>query len=91
MPVSRFFLLSLLLGLLAAHSSAADPAADPAAKIDAADFDRLHKVIKPQSGESPWRDIRWHTNVTEARRAAIAQDKPIVILTAADGSPLSRT
>jgi len=29
--------------------------------------------------------------VTEARRKAIAEDKPLVIFTAADGSPLSRT
>jgi hypothetical protein len=87
MLASRLFLTSLVFGLLAVRCSAAEPLAN----IDAADFDRLHKVIKPQAGESPWRDIRWYTNVTEARRAAIAEDKPIVILTAADGSPLSRT
>lgn len=60
-------------------------------EIDAADFERLHAAIKPQPGESPWRDIPWLTNVTKARQKAIAEDKPIVILTAADGSPLSRT
>jgi hypothetical protein len=65
--------------------------AEPIAEIPDRDFDRLLWAIKPQQGESPWREIRWLTNVTEARRQAIAQDKPIVILTAADGSPLSRT
>ena len=54
-------------------------------------FDRLLAAVKPQKGESPWRDIPWLTNVTEARHKAVAEDKPLVIFTAADGSPLSRT
>jgi hypothetical protein len=61
------------------------------AEIPPSDFARLLAEIKPQPGESPWREIPWVTNVTEARRRAIAEDKPIVIFTAADGSPLSRT
>jgi hypothetical protein len=52
---------------------------------------QLLATIKPQRGESPWREIPWLTNVTEARRQAIALDRPLVIFTAADGSPLSRT
>jgi hypothetical protein len=60
-------------------------------KISSADFDRLLAAIKPQQGESPWREIPWLTNVTEARRKASAENKPLVIFTAADGSPLSRT
>ena len=67
------------------------PVEDRVAPIAVADFDRLLAEIKPQPGESPWREIPWLTNVTEARRQAIAQDKPLVIFTAADGSPLSRT
>ena len=61
------------------------------AGFDGADFDRLLTVIKPQAGESPWRDIRWMTDVTAARARAVAEDKPLVIFTAADGSPLGRT
>ena len=53
--------------------------------------DRLLAAIKPQKGESPWREVPWLTNVTEARRRASAENKPLVIFTAADGSPLSRT
>src|SRR5262245_55053765 len=64
---------------------------DAVPEITAADFDRLLAAIKPQRGESPWREIPWLTNVTEARRKASAEDKPLVIFTAADGSPLSRT
>jgi hypothetical protein len=66
-------------------------AADNVPPIAADDFDRLLTAIKPQKGESPRRDIPWLTNVTEARRRAVAEDKPLVIFTAADGSPLSRT
>ena len=66
-------------------------AEDRIAPIPPEDFDRLLSAIKPQPGESPWREIPWLTNVTEARRKAIAEDKPLVIFTAADGSPLSRT
>jgi hypothetical protein len=65
--------------------------ADDVPEISAADFERLFAVIKPQQGESPWREVPWLTNVTEARRKASAENKPLVIFTAADGSPLSRT
>jgi hypothetical protein len=56
-----------------------------------AHLDRLLAEIKPQRNESPWREIHWLTDVTEARRQAVVQDKPLVIFTAADGSPLGRT
>lgn len=55
------------------------------------DFDSIRTAVKPCEGESPWREIKWLTNITEARRRAIAEDKPLVIFTAADGSPLGRT
>jgi hypothetical protein len=74
-----------------AMTSAVAFGAEPIAEIPAGELDRLLSGVKPQPGESPWRQVPWLTNVTEARRKAIAEDKPIVILTAADGSPLSRT
>jgi hypothetical protein len=60
-------------------------------EIPASDFDRLLGLIKPLPGESPWREIEWLTDVTEARSRSVAEDKPLVIFTAADGSPLGRT
>ena len=66
-------------------------AAEGPPKIAEAQFHLLHALVQPCEGESPWREIAWQTNVTEARRRAIAQDKPLVIFTAADGSPLGRT
>ena len=66
-------------------------AAERISKIPMRDFQRLHSMMKPQFGESPWREVSWLTNITEARRRALAEDKPLVIFTAADGSPLCRT
>ncbi len=81
-------LLQTLVATVSVLESALLFASQPLSK---AEIDRLHLVIKPQVGESPWRDINWLTNVTEARRQAIVEDKPLVIFTAADGSPLGRT
>ena len=54
-------------------------------------FESLLGAVKPQAKESPWREIAWVTNITDARRRAVAEGKPLVIFTAADGSPLGRT
>jgi len=86
------FVPPLAIAAALAVSCATATAADPRIpEIPAADFDRLLGMIKPQPGESPWREVDWLTDVTEARRRSVAEDKPIVIFTAADGSPLGRT
>ena len=61
------------------------------AAIPESALDSLPGAVKPQPAESPWRGIAWVTNITEARRRAVAEGKPLVIFTAADGSPLGRT
>jgi hypothetical protein len=81
-------LTHILLAAVAVLPSATLLANEP---LPQGEIDRLLTVIKPQAGESPWREIDWLTNVTEARQRAIAEDKPLVIFTAADGSPLGRT
>ena len=58
-----------------------------AAPLDAAEpkpippdqFDKLHKMIKPQPGESRWMEIPWLTSVWEARQKAAAAGKPILL------------
>ena len=55
------------------------------------DFKRLHETIRPQPGESPWREIDWMTSIRGARERAAAEGKPVLVFTAADGSPLART
>ena len=84
-------LLTAVLALLTIGSTGDFASAQSIPHIAEADFQRLHALIKPRPDESPWRDIAWLTNVTEARRRAVAEDKPLVFFTAADGSPLGRT
>jgi len=84
-------LVALAVCLSVAGGASPAPAGERIAAISAADFDRLLGEIKPARGESPWREVPWLTNVTEARRRSVAEDKPLVIFTAADGSPLGRT
>jgi len=84
-------LVTQMAYLAISSASPAAPAADRIPPIARADLDRLLAEIKPQRGESPWREIPWLIDVTEARRRSAAEDKPLVIFTAADGSPLGRT
>jgi hypothetical protein len=70
---------------------AAAPAGPAAGQVSFADLDRLLRAVRPQPGESPWREIDWLTDVTEARSRSVAEDKPVLVFTAADGSPLGRT
>lgn len=66
-------------------------AEDRIPRIDPQDLNRLLTEIKPRGGESRWREIHWLTDVSEARQRAVAENRPLVIFTAADGSPLGRT
>jgi hypothetical protein len=87
MSVERLLQGLLILGI----SSLPGFSSDELPKLSPKDLESLLATIKPQKGESPWREVPWLTNVTEARRQAIALDRPLAIFTAADGSPLSRT
>ena len=60
-------------------------------RLPAREFDRLFALFRPQPGESPWREIPWLTSLRKGLERAVAEDKPILIFTAADGSPLGRT
>jgi len=79
------FLLGILLTAAWAQARPGIP------EIAPEDFPRLHAMIRPQSGESPWREIDWMTSIRGAREKAAAEGKPILVFTAADGSPLART
>jgi hypothetical protein len=71
--------------------SALAPRQEGVSEIAPQDFKRLHDLIRPQGGESPWRDIEWMTSIRGAREKAATEGKPLLIFTAADGSPLART
>ena len=77
----RLLLAALILG----QAGTAPPPIAPE------DFTRLQTAIRPQPGESPWREIDWMTSIRAARERAAAEGKPILVFTAADGSPLART
>lgn len=55
--------------------------------VSAADFDRLHALIKPQRGESRWMEVDWQPRVWEARRLAAAQGKPLFFMAGSGGAP----
>ena len=54
------------------------------------DFARLHKLIKPDGNENSWESIPWRPTLTEARREALGEGKPI-LLWEMDGHPLGCT
>ena len=82
-------ILLSILALPGISSTAESPTTVPA--IPHCDLDRLMVAIRPRPGESPWREIRWLTSIREAWEQAAREGKPIVVFTAADGSPLART
>jgi hypothetical protein len=62
-------------------------AAEPA-PIAPDKFESLHQLIKPQAGESRWREIPWLTSVWEARTKAAAEGKPIYIIYGGGAAPI---
>jgi hypothetical protein len=51
-------------------------------------FDRLRDLIRPQPGESRWRDVPWLTSLHEARVRAAAEGKPILLWSGGGAPPL---
>jgi RNA polymerase sigma factor (sigma-70 family) len=51
------------------------------------DFDKLHRFIKPQPGESRWMEVDWHPSVWEARKKAAAEGKPLLLWAGSGGAP----
>lgn len=39
----------------------------------------LHKLIRLQPGEYRWDEVPWYASIWHARKAAAAQDKPILV------------
>lgn len=58
-----------------------------ARQLSAVEFEKLHQMIKPQSGESRWMEITWHPNIWEARQKAAAEGKPLFIWAGSGGAP----
>ncbi len=58
--------------------------------IDREQFAELHRMIQPRPDEEQWLQIPWQTSLSEARRKAAAEGKPI-LLWEMDGNPLGCT
>ncbi len=63
------------------------PGIGTAQAISPDEMARLHRLIKPQSGEEKWQQIPWLSSLWEARKRAAAEGKPI-LLWEMDGHPL---
>jgi hypothetical protein len=55
--------------------------------LSADQFDKLHRLIKPQAGESRWMEIDWHPSVWEGRQKAAKEGKPLFLWAASGGAP----
>jgi hypothetical protein len=51
-------------------------------------FDKLHKMIKPQPGELRFQEIPWLLSVYDARKKAAEEGKPILIWSGSGGAPV---
>ncbi len=58
-----------------------------APRLSAAEFEKLHKLIKPQAGESRWMEIDWYPSVWEARQRAAKEGKPLLLWAGSGGAP----
>jgi RNA polymerase sigma factor (sigma-70 family) len=52
-----------------------------------ADVEKLHRLIRPQPGESRWMEIDWYPSVWEARKKAAAEGKPLFLWAGSGGAP----
>jgi hypothetical protein len=86
----KLFFPVLLFATLAGSDQPALAAETPAPAIPADQFARLHALVKPQPGESRWATIPWLTNLPEARRRAVAEDRPLFVWRAGGGEVLGR-
>jgi hypothetical protein len=55
--------------------------------IGTPEFEKLHRMLKPQPGESRWMEIDWYPSVWEARQKAAAEGKPIFLMAGSGGAP----
>jgi hypothetical protein len=70
--------------------TAAEPRSATHDRLTPAHFADVRKLIKPADTEDRWTQIPWLTSLTEARKTAAAQGKPI-LLWEMDGHPLGCT
>ena len=75
--------------VLFAATSALPVAAQEPKRPSARQFERLHRMLRPQPGESRWMEVDWYPSVWEARQKAAAEGKPLFLLAGSGGAPLA--
>lgn len=70
-----------LLGSLLAAAAFAQTGVDLVSdgNITPAEFERLHKEIRPRAGEASWAEIPWMYDLHKARRVAAESGKPLCV------------
>jgi hypothetical protein len=74
-------------GLALCLARAEQPAAEP---LSPERFAAVFTLIKPQANESQWANIPWLTNLHEARKKAVDEDRPLLVWRAGGGDVLGR-
>lgn len=59
-------------------------------RVSAPSFEELHRLVKPQHGESKWAAIPWETSLQHARQRSAREDKPLFLWRAGGGDVLGR-
>ena len=67
---------SLLLAAVASAQTGADVVSGD---ISPAEFERLHKEIRPRTGEASWAEISWMYDLHKARALAAETGKPLCV------------
>jgi len=66
-------------------------AADQSTPPSRQHFVELLRLAQPQAGEALWAGVPWLTDLSQARRRAVAEDKPLFIWRSGGGDVLGRT
>jgi hypothetical protein len=83
--MSRIAVMFAVAGwaLLATGRAKAEPQPIPAAQ-----FDKLHQMIRVQPDEQRFWQIPWKLSISEARALAAKEGKPIFVWAGAGGAPI---
>ena len=80
----RSVLAPAVMGVFAVLLPAQEQNARP---LSVTHIEQVHRLIKPQPGESRWMEIDWHPSVWEARQKAAQEGKPLFLWAGSGGAP----
>ena len=77
MLATKVLLGTLLLATVALAQTGS--AVESGGNIAPAEFERLHKEIRPRTGEASWAEISWMYDLHKARARAAEMGKPLCV------------